>query len=194
MLKIYRVVQTKIESVGLRKCPCDHWLTNKAYLSAITVTNIAQSFYLQDGGKNQPARHCHPVYISNNNATAKGKYKYYAKYKHPKTTTMCLRVNESRWLEYSVVWRNINRQHTSITCAISARIQYMRGWEVRRNHRRYIRPKTVTHAGTNRARRGLTSFMRGTPLTTTPRRQRSRNDNAIMCSKVKVAHTRLPSV
>ena len=34
------------------------------------------------------------------------------------------------------------------------------------------RPKTVTHPGTNRARRGLTSFMRRTPLTTTPRRQR----------------------
>jgi len=29
----------------------------------------------------------------------------------------------------------------------------------------------VTHPGTNRARRGLTSFMRRTPLTTTPRRQ-----------------------
>ena len=25
----------------------DHWLTNKAYLSTITVTNISQSFYLQ---------------------------------------------------------------------------------------------------------------------------------------------------
>ena len=38
--------------------------------------------------------------------------------------------------------------------------------------RRYTRPKTVTHPGTNRARRALTSFMRRTPLTTTPRRQR----------------------
>jgi len=36
---------------------------------------------------------------------------------------------------------------------------------------RYARPKTVTHPGTNRARRGLTSFMRRTPLTTAPRRQ-----------------------
>ena len=35
----------------------------------------------------------------------------------------------------------------------------------------YTRPKTVTHPGTNRARRGLTSFMRRTPLTTAPRRQ-----------------------
>jgi len=33
------------------------------------------------------------------------------------------------------------------------------------------RPRTVTHLGTNRARRGLTSFVRRTPLTTTPRRQ-----------------------
>jgi len=29
--------------------------TNEAYLSAVTVTNISQSFYLQDGGKNQVA-------------------------------------------------------------------------------------------------------------------------------------------
>jgi len=33
---------------------------------------------------------------------------------------------------------------------------------------RYTRPKTVTRPGTNRARRALTSFMRRTPLTTTP--------------------------
>ena len=35
----------------------------------------------------------------------------------------------------------------------------------------YTRPKTVTHLSTKRARRGLTSFMRRTPLTTTPRIQ-----------------------
>ena len=45
----------KIESVSLRKCPYDHWLTNKVYLSAITVTNISKSFYRQDGGKSQLA-------------------------------------------------------------------------------------------------------------------------------------------
>jgi len=45
----------KIESASLRKCPYDHWLANKAYLSATTVTQISQSFYLQDGGKNQLA-------------------------------------------------------------------------------------------------------------------------------------------
>jgi len=33
------------------------------------------------------------------------------------------------------------------------------------------RPETLTHPGTNRARRALTSFIRRTPLTTTPRRQ-----------------------
>jgi len=36
-------------------------------------------------------------------------------------------------------------------------------------------PKTVTHPSANRARRALTSFMRQTPLTTTPRRQPSCN-------------------
>jgi len=34
----------KIESVIWRKCSYDHWLTKKAYLSAITVTNISRSF------------------------------------------------------------------------------------------------------------------------------------------------------
>jgi len=45
----------KIESVSLIKCPYDHRRTNKAYLSAITATNISKSFYPQDGGKNQLA-------------------------------------------------------------------------------------------------------------------------------------------
>ena len=39
----------------------------------------------------------------------------------------------------------------------------------------YTRPKTVTHPCTNRARRGLTSFMRRTPLTTTTPRRISRH-------------------
>jgi len=34
----------KNESDSLRKCPHDHGLTNKAYFSAVTVTNIFQSF------------------------------------------------------------------------------------------------------------------------------------------------------
>ena len=40
------------------------------------------------------------------------------------------------------------------------------------------RPKTVTRPGTNRARRALTSFMRRTPLTTSPRRRPSRSCDA----------------
>ena len=34
----------KTESVSLRICPYDRWLTNNAHLSAITVTNISESF------------------------------------------------------------------------------------------------------------------------------------------------------
>jgi len=34
----------KTESVSLGKCPCDHWLTNKAYLSAFTVTSLFRTF------------------------------------------------------------------------------------------------------------------------------------------------------
>jgi len=41
----------KTESVILRKCPYDHWIANNPYLSAVTMTNISKSFYLQDGGK-----------------------------------------------------------------------------------------------------------------------------------------------
>jgi len=49
MAKVYRVIRINF---SLRN---DHRITNKAYLSAITVTNIYQSFYLQDGGKKQLA-------------------------------------------------------------------------------------------------------------------------------------------
>jgi len=45
----------KIESVSLRKCPYDHWLANKAYLSGITVASIFLEFYLQDVGENRLA-------------------------------------------------------------------------------------------------------------------------------------------
>jgi len=54
MAKIYRVIQIKLNQFK-EKCPYDHWLTNKAYLNAITVTNIYPSFYPQDGDKNQLA-------------------------------------------------------------------------------------------------------------------------------------------
>jgi len=47
----------KIESVSLRKCPNDHWLTNKAYLAPKRCHSDKHfsEFYLQDGGKNQLA-------------------------------------------------------------------------------------------------------------------------------------------
>jgi len=51
MEKIYRVIQIKNEPVSLRKRPSPTY--QQRVLSAITVTNISESFYLQDGGKNQ---------------------------------------------------------------------------------------------------------------------------------------------
>jgi len=51
-----------------------------------------------------------------------------------------------------------------------AELTYLAGY----TPRWYTHPKTVTHPSTIRARRGLTSFKRRTPLTSTPRRQRSR--------------------
>jgi len=45
---------SKTESDSLRKCPYDHWLTGKAYLSATAVTNISTLVFAYiDGGKNQ---------------------------------------------------------------------------------------------------------------------------------------------
>jgi len=51
MAKIYRVIQIKLNQFKKK-----YRRTNKAYLSAINVTNISRSFYLQDGGKNQLAQ------------------------------------------------------------------------------------------------------------------------------------------
>jgi len=59
-----------IDSDGLRKWPYNHWLTNKAYLSDITVTNIFPSFTHKMVAKNSwhrhgtKLRHCHPTYRS----------------------------------------------------------------------------------------------------------------------------------
>ena len=46
MAKIYELpcYSNNIKSVSLRTCPYDHWHTNKAHLSAITVTNIYKIF------------------------------------------------------------------------------------------------------------------------------------------------------
>jgi len=59
----------KTESVSLRKCPYDHWLINRAYLSAIAATNISQrDFTYKMAAKinwhryGTKLRHCHPVY------------------------------------------------------------------------------------------------------------------------------------
>jgi len=39
-------------------------ITDKAYLSATTVTNFSRSFYLQDGGKNQLATDMEQNYVT----------------------------------------------------------------------------------------------------------------------------------
>jgi len=46
----------KIESTDLRQYPYDHYLTNKAYLSDITVRNIYESFTHKMAGENQLAQ------------------------------------------------------------------------------------------------------------------------------------------
>jgi len=57
-------------TVSLRKCPYDHGFTNTAYLSAITVTNVSQSFTNQMAAKINWHRYgaklcyCHPMYSS----------------------------------------------------------------------------------------------------------------------------------
>jgi len=57
MLRTCVVVLKPFHFDRTRYCRTDRdvRLTNKAYLSAITVTNISQSIYLQDGTKNQLA-------------------------------------------------------------------------------------------------------------------------------------------
>jgi len=59
---IMRRVKWRRFLVLFKKCPYDHWLANKAYLSSITVTyistyihNIHDIHNLQNGGKNQLA-------------------------------------------------------------------------------------------------------------------------------------------
>jgi len=62
--------RNRIESASLRKRPHDHRLTDEAYLSAITVTKISQSFstYKMAAKVNwhrywTKLRHCHPMYM-----------------------------------------------------------------------------------------------------------------------------------
>jgi len=51
--KIYRVIQIKLKQ--FKKMSTPSMTYQQSVLSAITVANISKSFYLQDGGKNQPA-------------------------------------------------------------------------------------------------------------------------------------------
>jgi len=58
----------KTESVSFWKCSYDDWLTNKAYLSAVTVINIYQRFTYKMAAKinwhrcGTKLRHCHRTY------------------------------------------------------------------------------------------------------------------------------------
>ena len=68
----------EMESVNLRKCPYDHQLTNKAYLSATTVASIFHSFTYKMAAKTSwyrhgtKLRHCHPVYRERKRADTTG--------------------------------------------------------------------------------------------------------------------------
>jgi len=53
MAKIYRVIQISSNQLVKENVYMITDLPTKRILSAITVTNISPSFYLQDGGKNQ---------------------------------------------------------------------------------------------------------------------------------------------
>ena len=62
---------SKIGSISLRKCPRDYWLANKSYLSAITVTDISESFVTYNMASEMNwhryrtrLRHCHSMYNS----------------------------------------------------------------------------------------------------------------------------------
>ena len=64
------VFPNKIEPVTLRKCRYDPWLTDKAYLIAITVTDISQSFTYTTAAKinrhryGTKLRHPHHTYTA----------------------------------------------------------------------------------------------------------------------------------
>ena len=55
----------------------------------------------------------------------------------------------------------------------------------------FLKTQTVTHPGTNRARRALTSFIRRTPLTTTPPRQPAQRVWAELGRQTHLSHCRL---
>ena len=53
MVKIYRVIQIKLNQ--FKKMSVWSVTYQQSILSAVTVTNISKSLYLQDGGRNQLA-------------------------------------------------------------------------------------------------------------------------------------------
>ena len=68
MAKTFCVIQIKLNPLVKQKCLYDHWLSNKACLSAITVTNISQIFTYKMAAKiswhryGTKLRHCHSMY------------------------------------------------------------------------------------------------------------------------------------
>jgi len=68
--KICGVIHVKLEPVSFQKCPHDHLLYNKAYLSGIIVASIFQIFTCKMAAKTSwhkygtKLRHSHPMYIN----------------------------------------------------------------------------------------------------------------------------------
>jgi len=57
----------KLNQFDLRKCPRDHWPTNKAYKQGYSNKNLS-TFYPQNAGEKRhetKLRHCHPMHIVN---------------------------------------------------------------------------------------------------------------------------------
>jgi len=96
MTKIYRVSQKKLNQLVLEKWPYDHWLTNKAYLSA-TVTNISKSYTYKMAVKinwhrcGTKLHHCHPMYRERKCADTTGTVLVpWTGHFHGRTCSICL--------------------------------------------------------------------------------------------------------
>jgi len=62
MAKIHRVTQVKLNRFVEEKCPYDHWLTNKAYFSAIAATNASHELLPTRWRQRTKVHHCRPMY------------------------------------------------------------------------------------------------------------------------------------
>ena len=62
MAKIHGVTQVKLNRFVEEKCPNDHWLTNKAYFSAIAATNASHKLLPTRWRQRTKVHHCHPMY------------------------------------------------------------------------------------------------------------------------------------